>query len=595
MDQKTQITSKIREAVQVIWPELDLSDIKFQIDRPKDESHGDFASNIAMALAKQTGLKPQEIADKVVQVLKENSEFEEISIAGPGFINFKLNPAELNEVLLDVLGLKEQFGHNDSLAGQKILIEHTSPNPNKEMHLGHLKNNVIGLSVSYILEANGAQIFRDCIDNNRGIAIAKLMWGYLKFARRDEATPVDLHYWFDHQDEWHTPDSTSTAPGLFVDKLYTQGSEDFKNPESEEIVRQMLIDWEAEEPHNRALWRLTQDWVWEGYKDALTRVDGWKFDHIWHEDEIYKKGKEHVLRGVEEGIFKKLEDGAVLTDLKDFKLPDTILMRGDGTSLYITQDLELTYLKRQKFNPDQMMWVIGPEQSLAMKQMFAVCSQLGFGKYEDYHHLAYGFILVKDKDGNPSKMSSRNGTQLYTNAVLDQAQSKLKDLVNLPNILEGEKEEIAEAVGVAAVKYALLRVNRTQDMVFDFDTTVSLDGDSGPYLLYTYARIQSLLQKGSFTDVQIDGYNFETEEQSVLRKLSEYPEIVLAAAKEYAPHLVANYLYDLAQKYNKVYNTYAVLDSEESTKQARLSLAAASAQVLQNGLKLLGINTVERM
>lgn len=577
---------------------FDIRDVEFVIESPKDLSFGDLATNIAMSLSRVLKRNPLDIAEEIKSDLQTAKLpfVESLSVAKPGFINIKISKDYYKQVLQHIFEAKETYGHNKEKKGKTILIEHTSPNPNKEYHLGHLKNTVTGLSISYLLEANGAKVYRDCIDNNRGIAIARLMWGYLNFAKKDESLPTDLNYWFENQEKWKTPESENMNPGRFVDKLYTKGSEDFKNnSDVESKVRQMVVDWEAEEPKNHALWKLTQEWVWQGYKQSLSRVGGWKFDKIWHESDIYKQGKNHVERGLREGIFRKLEDGAILTNLKDFKLPDTIVIKNDGTSLYITQDLELSYLKRTTFNPDELYWVIGPEQSLAMKQMFAVCSQLGFGKYEDFHHIPYGFVLVKNAKGESEKMSSRSGTQYYVNDLIDIAKEKIKVYITTEFSKE-ELEEISEKIAVAAIKYSLLKVSRTQDQIFDIDNTISLEGDSGPYILYTYSRSRSVISKGDFKNIysSINGLDHDLE-QSLLKELYKFPQVVKDATLNYAPNNIALYLFNLAQLFNRFYTELPILKAEQEDKNARLALTWATGQVLKNGLSLLGIETVEKM
>ncbi len=598
MNTKEILRNSIKEALFKLYS-IDTDPV---IAVPKIKKHGDYSTNVAMSIAKELEKSPVEIANNLKRELEGLETVESIEIAGPGFINFKIAKSNYKYVLDQVINQKETFGKNNNLKNKTVLIEHTSPNPTKAFHLGHLKNNVTGLAISYIYEANGAKVFRDCIDNNRGIAVAKLMYGYLKYARKSESLPIDLDYWFENKSEWLTPEEKNVDPGLFVDELYTKGSMDLENDsEVEKQIRQLVLDWEAEDEKNWELWKLTQKWVWDGYKQSMKRIQGWKFDKIWHESDIYKKGKAHVERGLKEGILQKLEDGAVLTDLKKFKLPDTIVIKNDGTSLYITQDLELTSLKKKEFNPDEMIWVIGPEQSLAMKQMFAVCSQLGFGKYEDFHHIPYGFILIKTKEGKAEKMSSRKGTQIYVNKLIDDAKQTLASYVKNPELSNIEKEEVLEKVAIAAIKYSLLRSNRLQDMVFDLNSSISFDGDSGPYLLYTYARAKSVLRKADIDVEKIDVKeltNVLTDEKEIdiLKKLSLFGEAIENAQKDYMPHVIANYLYDLAQIFNNFYNSLKILNAERTEdKQARLALTLATAQVLRNGLKLLGIETVEKM
>ncbi|MDQ6986154.1 MAG: arginine--tRNA ligase, partial [Candidatus Dojkabacteria bacterium] len=568
------------------------------LEIPKDNTHGDYATNIAMQIVKKLGKNPREIASEIVENI--NSDLvDKAEVAGPGFINFFVNTDIYTSVVREILEKRENFGKSEIKKGKTVLIEHTSPNPNKEFHIGHLKTNVIGISTARIFEAVGAKVYRDCIDNNRGIAIARLMWGYLEFAKKDDSLPTDLNYWFDNKEKWNTPESANTEPGRFVDQLYTKATEPFKNdPEVEKAVRKMVIDWESEDEKNWALWELTQKWVWEGYRNILTRIDGLDFDKVWHEHELYKNGKKHVERGLKEGIFKKLDDGAVITDFNKFDgITDTVLIKNDGTSLYITQDLELTYRKREEFHPDEMYWVIGPEQSLAMKQMFKACSQLGFGEYEDYHHIPYGFILAKGADGNAKKMSSRDGTSEHVSDLIECAKKEISKFLEERDFDDSEKDNIAETIAIGAIKYALLSVNRVSDQVFDFNTTISFEGNSAPYIIYSYARANSVLNKAGNIDFDSVKFKYETEEElDLLKHLKNFSNEIISASVEYAPNYIANYVYELAQKFNKFYRENQILNAETNEqKVSRLALAKATARVVKNGLYLLGIKTVEKM
>jgi arginyl-tRNA synthetase len=616
MNAKIEIKKSIEEALDSLGYEK----VDFDIEIPKDTTHGDLSTNIAMKLAKSLSKNPMEVAENIItnyklRITNEEGIIKDIAVAKPGFINFTFSDEYLRNALGEVLKEKDNFGNSEENKGKTFLIEHTSPNPNKEFHLGHLKNNVTGLAVSYLFEAVGTKVFRDAIDNNRGIAIAKLMWGYLKFGKKDGSVNTDVVYWLNHQDEWHTPETLPAAkgkPDRLMDLMYTKASDDFKNSEEvESEVRQLVLDWEnfdagveTSDKHKAtwALWEKTQEWVWKGYERSIGRVNGFKFDKIWHEHELYKKGREHILKGLEMGVFKKTEDGAVVSDLsKEFKIPDTILIKKDGTSLYITQDIELTKLKRETFNPDEMFWVIGPEQSLAMKQMFAVCSQLGFGKYEDYHHLPYGFVSIRKPDGKVSKMSSRDGTAIYVDDLIDQAKDKIKEEVRKKKEEEIE-DSIIETIAIGAIKYALLKVSRTTDQVFDFDTTVSFEGDSGPYVMYAYVRALKLLKSASYNEElgirneELKESVLQDEERLLIKKILNFPETVKEAAKTYAPNLICLYVYDLAQTFSSFYANCRVVDEpEQDLKNARLQLVLATSVTLKNALKLVGIQVVEKM
>ena len=556
---------------------------QIKLEHPEVEEYGDYSTNIAMVMARDLKTSPVELAQKIAEKM-------DAKVAGPGFINVKLQSDYFVSVLDRVITQGQEYGrHAGGL--ETRLIEHTSPNPNKAMHLGHLRNNVTGMAIANIWEFLGKKVIRDCIDNNRGIAIAKLMWGYKKFA------------------EGKTPEKLGLRPDRFVDELYSKANDEFERSEEvQKEVRQMVVDWEAEDKKTWDLWKKVLEYSYLGQKMTLERL-GNRWDKVWHEHEHYREGKRFVEEGLKKGVFRRADNGTVLTDLADYNLPDTVVMKSDGTALYITQDLSLTRLKRDTFRPDRLFWVIGPEQSLALKQMFAVCEQLGIGKREDYEHVAYGYMSIKGH----GKMSSRKGNVVYIDDLLDLARGKVEKLIADDREVEGEKkEEIAEKVGVGAVKYSILKVGRMQDMAFDMDESISMEGNSGPYLQYTYARARSVLAKSQETNpkkqtnfkFQESNYQFNSEEVAVLRWIYRFPEVVEEAGERLAPNLVCNYLFELAQRFNTFYNKDSILGSakgkvlsakEKETRDFRLAMTSAVGQVLKNGLGLLGIEALERM
>lgn len=589
------------DSIKSVYPDLILSVQSIKIEIPKSASHGDLSTNIAFIISKDLKLNPMTCAESLrVKLIEINDIFDSVEVLAPGFINFKFTNAYLlkNAQQMSKSSLAQQV-----YLDKKFLIEHTSPNPNKALHLGHLKNNVTGIAISNLIENAGAKVVKDCINNNRGIAIARLMWGYLKFARKNEETPVNIEFWASYKGGWYTPLEAGKSESIFIDELYTKGSQDCQeNPDSEQVVRAFVIEWEKGNEFHLELWKLTQDWVWAGFRKSLKRVDGWQFDHIWNEHEIYMKGKEHVETGVKRGFFKRLEDGAVVTDLKkDFGLTDTILIKNDGTALYITQDLELTRLKREKFDPDYMIWIIGPEQSLQMKQMFAVCSQLGFGEYENFLHLPYGFVLVRNSGGDAQKMSSREGTQIYSDQLIDLAKSKILDEIKPESFTEEEKEAVAETLAISAIKYSLLKVSRTQDMVFDLNSSVALEGDSAPYIQYTQARAKSVLRSSGIVTGELSFQNMhtnhklETVERELLFILSYAAEVLADAAINMAPNTVCNYIFELSQSFNRFYTSCPINTVEGEVKNFRVKLTAQFIHTTNHCMKLLGINPVEKM
>ncbi len=570
--------------------------VEFVVERPKDETMGDFATNAAMVLAKQLKKSPVKIAEDLKAAMEIPPVVISTEVASPGFINFKIDSTYFLHFVVDVLDKGEKYGRSEWGQGKHWLIEHTSANPNKAMHFGHLRNNVLGMAISNIWEAMGLEVTRDYIDNNRGIAISKLMWGYLKFARKDGRTSTDIKYWFENRDQWLTPEETGEKTDHFIDKLYLQASKDVEeNKESEQIVRQMVIDWEAEDQITWELWRLVMNYSHKGLRETMERLGG-VVDHYWYEHEIYQQGKDIVEEGLEKGIFQKLEDGAVLTNLKDFKIPDTVVLKRDGTSLYITQDLALTKLKKETFSPDKMHWVVGPDQNLALRQVFAVSEQLGVAPYDSFVHITFGYVTIKGS----GKMSSRKGNVIYIDDLLDQAKAEVLKKLDAKDISDEEKLEIAEKVGIGSVKYSILKLGRTTDLEYDFDTSLSFDGDSAPYVMYTFVRAKNIVsQFTSLDDVTEDLLMvnlIKEEELDLARHLYKFEDVIFESGINYSPNLLTLYLYELSQLYNKFYNNLDILTSPtEELKKSRVALSKAVAIVIHNGLKLLGISTVDKM
>ncbi len=555
---KDKIIKALEKATEIKNPHLEFS------SRPE---FGDYTSNIAL----NSG-NPRERALSIVEELNKDKALKEIvdkiEIAGPGFINFHLSTKVLTNNLSQIIEEKDNFGKSQAQKDKTWLIEHTSPNPNKAMHLGHLRNNVLGMAISNLWESQGIRVIRDDIDNNRGIAIAKLMWGYLKY--KDDKKELEMR------------------PDRFVDELYAKASADFENPKVEKEVRQMVVDWESGDKKTWELWKKVLDYSYKGQELTLKRL-GNKWDKIWHEHEHYKEGKSIVEEGLKKGIFKEGKGGAIVTDLKKYKLPDTVVIKSDGTALYITQDLALTKLKKETFKADRMFWVVGPDQNLALKQLFAVCEQLGIGKVNEFTHIAFGYMSIK----GAGKMSSRKGNVIYIDDLLDQAKEEITS--------HNASDEVAEQIGVGAVKYSILKVGRLQDIAFDINESISFEGNSGPYLQYTYARIQSVLSKAgdSIASLQNDRIEANADdrissvESSVLRELIKFSEIIEMAAMNYSPNILCEYLFNLAQKYNTFYNKHKIITSENEN--FRLALTFGVGQVLKNGLTLLGIETPKRM
>lgn len=610
-----QLQSLVWQAAKGFDKDLKLNEV--HVEHPENSEHGDYATNIAMVLVKRTEKKPVELAKKISERIPETDFLEEVKVLRPGFINFWLSQDWLGKQVERALNEKEKFGSSALLNDKSFLIEHTSPDPIKTLHVGHLRNNFLGMAVSRILENLGAKVVKDCINNDRGMHISRAMFGFLVFAQKETGIkPEDLvnfhvsdseiekiakgadwrgrlKEWAKKKTNWFSPEDLDLKSDHFDLVVYSVGAraEDLVKRVGEQ-VREILQAWEKEDKLVWSLWRMIVDWSLKGYEKTYARI-GSVHDHVWHESQLYKKGKEMVQEGFKKGVFKKSQ-GVIVSNLQDYGLSDTVLIKSDETALYHTQDLNLTLQKRKRFPSDLYIWDIGNDQILYLKQLYAMCEQLGIGKVSDYLHLNYGFVYLKGK----GKMSSRKGTIIKVDDLLDEAHQKAREIIEssspeLRKIKEGEREEVAELVGLAALKYGLLKFSREKDIYFDIEKSISLEGNSGPYLQYTYARAKSVLRQTKETPAIQLPNDLQAEEMAILRALYRYPEVILDAAESYAPNLIANFLFDLSQKFNLFYNQHRIIASPE--EKFRLALTVAVAQILKNGLTLLGIKTLERM
>lgn len=595
--------------------------ISVDLSLPVHNQHGNFTTNIALRLAKINkqnskmvgkSESPKDIAQKICEYIEKNKTdlIDKVEIAGPGLINIFLTPKANAKLIKNIVtGSKDNFVLNTD-AGLHWVIEHTSPNPNKAMHLGHLRNNLVGMSLANLIENCGGQVTRDAVDNNRGIAIAKAMYGFLVLMKKPASVEnfgearipqqITLQEWIENKNNWYTPNEKNIRPDVFVADCYVGCSDLIKNDTTGNIenkVRQMVLDWENKDEDTWALWQHILDYSYAGMQMTLTRL-GNKWDKIWHEHEHYQKGKDYVQMGLDKGIFKKLDDGAVLTQIEEsYNIPETILLKNDGTALYITQDIALTDLKKKSYNADKLVWVVGPEQSLAMKQMFAVCEQLGIGKMQDFIHISYGYMGLKDTDGNFKKMASRDGTVLLIDDLID----TVKDKLLASRLQVQEDPELTEKIAIASIKFSILKCEKNLNMAFDINESINITGDSGVYILYTIARIKSILKEAQNRGIKTEGGEFIRNieitgeiAQDVIRKIHSY-KIMLGNCREHlSTHPLAHYLLELASVFNSWYAVEKVLDDSEKVPE-KLAILNAVEITMTNALNILGINPVEKM
>jgi len=551
---------------------LDKQKIFDLIETPPNSEMGDFAFP-CFSLAKEMKKNPVEIAKELSKKINEKklNNFEKIIATGP-YLNFFADKKKFSEnILKEVLKTKEKFGFNSENKIGKVMTEFPSPNTNKPLHLGHLRNMTIGESMSRILEFNGNQIFRVNSINDRGIHICKSMLAYLLFGKNKK------------------PDKKSDH---FVGDFYVMFAKAVKEkPELEKEAQDMLVKWEGGDKNILALWKKMNKWALDGQDETYKRF-GIKFDKTYYESKVYTKGKDIVLDGLKKGIFKKKDDGAIVIDLKDEGLDEKVLLRSDGTSVYITYDLSLAKLKDDDFKLDGSIYVVGNEQEYYFKVLFLVLKKLGFKFADHLKHLSYGMVELPE-----GKMKSREGTVVDADDLIDEvmklSEEDLKE--RYKDLSKKEIENRALKIALAAIKYKLVRVDIFKNMVFDPKESVSFEGDTGPYLLYSYARANSILKKtkNKKNDFQID--KVEKSEFELIKKINEFQNVVKESYEKYNPSLVAHYSYGLAQLFNEFYHACSVIDAEKNCKEFRIALVEAFKITLKNSLNLLGIDVLEEM
>ncbi|MDO8642064.1 MAG: arginine--tRNA ligase [Candidatus Woesearchaeota archaeon] len=570
------------------------------IEIPPDDALGDYAYPCFM-LAKELKKSPVKIAEEFAKKLTPEAPFKKIEAAGP-YINFFFDPAALACLTLaKIHDEKEEYGKEPSLKEKTIMVEYPSPNTNKPLHLGHVRNIVLGSSVARILKFQGHTVIQANLNNDRGIHICKSMLAYQKWGGNAQPNIKSDH---------------------FVGKFYVDYCQREKeHPELEQEAQEMLRKWEAGDKHTRELWKLMSAWAYSGFEDTYEKL-GVNFDKYYYESDFYDKGKEIVLEnvfdGVEKGIFKKDETGAIYADLQKQGLGKKILLRPDGTSIYITQDLYLAKLKFDDQKLDQSIYVVAHEQDHHFKVLFSL---LGLLKYpaEKCHHLSYGMVNLPS-----GRMKSREGTVVDADDII----ANMHDLAaveirkRFSDLSDDEINDRAKKIGIAALKFFLAKIDPAKDMLFDPNESISFEGETGPYVQYAHARIYSIIKKfmeqneplfdalrkntphhdrDSLLDSFFEANHVKSsmltqgQEKKIVKLLYQFPDIIFESAEKLKPNLVANYLIALAQAFNEFYHACPILMAEKDQRNARLFLAHCVRHVLKTGLALLGIEAPEEM
>lgn len=558
---KQQLTAELKNILQ----EFGLSDITPAVDYPADPRHGDYATNVALVAAKTLGKNPRELAQDLQGRLQELDFVEKVEIAGPGFVNFWIKNGEFLYVIEG-----DSEASSTKFTGQKIVVEFAHPNTHKAFHIGHLRNITTGESVIRLLEQGGADVVRVNYQGDVGMHIAKCLYGIL----HNEAFALEK-----------VKDDVKERVEM-LGKAYAAGSKAFEeDPEAKKEVGKINKQIYAKDPAIWDLYQTTRQWSLDYFETIYERV-GSHFERYYFESEVYEAGKTLVLDGLKKGLFEE-SDSAIIFPGKKAGLHDRVFVTGEGNPTYEGKEMGLGQLQFKENNPDLIIHVVGPEQAGYFQVVFEALAQLFPETRGKEYHLAYGWVKLKH-----GKMSSRTGNVILGEWLLDEAKKK---------ILESYKtsDEIAEQVAVAAVKYSFLRVSTGQEIAFDLEESISFDGNSGPYLQYTFARTQSVLAKSQKSKVEsyklAEGLQLQTEERELLRLLARFPEMVEEAAERLSPNVLCTYLFDLAQNFNLFYQKCPILKAEGETREFRLHLTQATGNVLQKGLALLGIKAPHKM
>ncbi len=547
------------------------------IETPPQPELGDY-SLPCFSLAKKLRKSPQEIAQELVRKLELKQPVSRIEVKG-AYINFFINKQKMaDSVLKGIAKEKGSFGRTRKKK-EKVMVEFPSPNTNKPLHLGHIRNIVIGDSVSNTLKFLGDRVVRANLNNDRGIHICKSMLAYRKFGKGKK------------------PWQEKKKPDHFVGDFYVLfNHEAGKNPKLEEEAKEMLAKWEKGDKEAVELWKLMNAWAYDGFEETYERM-GVSFDKHYYESDFYNKGKDIVLRGLKKGIFTREENGAVKADLSSYSLPEKILLRPDGTSIYMTQDIYLVRKKFSDFRLDRSLYVVASEQNMHFRQLFAILDMLGYkwAKEGKLVHLSYGMVYLPH-----GRMKSREGSVVDADDMIDEMEKVAeKEILRRDSrIKKAEAKKRAKVIGMGALKFHFAKTDIAKDMTYNPEESISFEGETGPYVQYTYARTCSILRKhGKRTGSRADCRLLKHESEEILiRLLYDFPHIIRESAEQMRPHVLANYLIRLCQAFNTFYQSVPVLSiKDEKTKKARLFLLKGVKQVIANSLDLLGIEYLERM
>ena len=578
-----------------------------QLQKTKANFEGNLTL-VTFPLLKTSRKSPETTAQEIGEYLKANCKAIADFNVVKGFLNLVIAPAAWIGLLNDIHA-DEKFGEQQVTADSPLaMVEYSSPNTNKPLHLGHVRNNLLGWSLSKIMEANGYKVVKTNIVNDRGIHICKSMLAWQKWGngitpeqagKKGDHLIGDFYVAFDKHYREELAALTAQFKGEGLDDEAAKAKAEQESPLMKE-AHEMLVKWEANDPEVRALWEKMNSWVYAGF-DETYKALGVGFDKIYYESNTYLEGKKKVEEGLAKGLFVRKDDNSVWADLTNEGLDQKILLRSDGTSVYMTQDIGTAEMRFKDYPIDKMIYVVGNEQNYHFQVLSILLDRLGFKWGKDLVHFSYGMVELPN-----GKMKSREGTVVDADdliaSMIQNARALSEDKVNkLEDITEAEKNEIARIVGLGALKYFILKVDARKNMLFNPEESIDFNGNTGPFIQYTYARIRSILRKAAAQGIAIptavaDNAPMNEKEIALIQKMNDFGAAVAQAGVDYSPSGIANYCYELTKEFNQFYHDYSILNADtEDEKTTRLVLAQNVAKVIKNGMELLGIEVPERM
>ena len=603
MDIETKILEAVKAAVKALYG-VDATDGMLQIQKTKKEFEGSLTL-VVFPLLKISRKKPVDTAQEIGEWLNANCSAVAGFNAVAGFLNLVIAPSAW-------IGLLNSINADDSFGMKKagedaplVMIEYSSPNTNKPLHLGHVRNNLLGWSLAKIMEANGNRVVKTNIVNDRGIHICKSMLAWLKYGngetpessgKKGDHLIGDYYVAFDK----HYREEVAQLKAQYTAEGMDEEAAEKKAKEEAPLIKEahdMLVKWENNDPEVRALWEKMNNWVYAGF-DETYKALGVGFDKIYYESQTYLKGKAKVEEGLAKGLFERHDDNSVWADLTNEGLDQKLLLRSDGTSVYMTQDIGTAEMRFKDFPIDKMIYVVGNEQNYHFQVLSILLDRLGFEWGKGLVHFSYGMVELPN-----GKMKSREGTVVDADDLMQlmvsDARRTSDELGKFADMTEEERSEIARIVGMGALKYFILKVDARKNMLFNPEESIDFNGNTGPFIQYTYARIRSIMRKAegiALPDTLADNMPVNEKESDLIQKINAFGAAVAQAGKDYSPSGIANYCYELTKEFNQFYHDYSILNADtEEEKIVRLTIAKNVAKTIKNGMALLGIEVPERM